>query len=101
MARSQIGATITTGITLTSAAYSNPVTITTTASIIGSSRGAAVSAAATWTIDNCGQIYSARNAGIALSAGGMVSNASSGTINAYSGVSIGGASGTVVNAGVI
>ncbi len=99
MAKSTISGTVVSGVSLSSSIYVNPVTITSGARV--SNGGNAVSAASNWTIQNCGYVASANGFGIALSAGGAVTNAASCLINGYGGISIKGASGTVVNAGVI
>lgn len=95
MAISQITGTIKTGVTLTSAVYANPVTITSTGSLLG--RG--ISAATNWTITNQGHISAPRGTGVILSAGGAMTNASGGVIAAYGGIFVKGAAGTVVNGG--
>jgi autotransporter passenger strand-loop-strand repeat protein len=97
---STISGTITTGISLTSAVYTNPVTITSAAKILTS--GGAVSAAGSWTVDNYGHVSSTKLAGINLSAGGVVTNAAQAIISGYrGGVIMGGASGTIENGGLI
>ena len=97
--------TYTTGITLTNPNY-NPVTVSAGA-IITNPSGAALDStlAFDWTIGNFGLIQSTGTAagatGIALSAGGVVSNAGAGRITGYDvGVSIAG-TGTVFNQGAI
>ena len=96
MEKATISGTVSTGVSLTSAVYTNPVTITSGAKVLS-----AISAATDWTIQNNGYIASANRFGIALSAGGAVTNAAGGMIDGYGGISVAGAAGTVANAGVI
>jgi hypothetical protein len=94
--------TYTTGITLTNPNY-NPVTVSAGATITNPNGAALDSTLAfDWTIGNFGLIQSTGTAaGIALSAGGVVSNAVAGRITGYDvGVSIAG-TGTVINQGAI
>jgi autotransporter passenger strand-loop-strand repeat protein len=100
MVTSQITGTITTGIVLTSAGFTNPVTVARGAYV--SNSGVGISAATAWTIDNFGTVASTELAfGIDLSAGGSVTNAAGAGIIAYGGVSVAGGAGTVMNAGTI
>jgi hypothetical protein len=111
MAISQISGTITTGVTLTSAAYANPVTVTATGSVSGASDGTALYAATNWIIYNFGSIAGNGGAGIVLEDGGTVGNESGGSISGayvqnsrydqWSGIDISGASGAVDNSGTI
>lgn len=112
--------TITSGIVLTSPSYTNPVTIVAGAHISFMAQASyqyyAVNAATAWTVQNDGTIdasgdglynkagYPYGGGGIALTNGGVVINAASGLLEAYSGsdvIKISGAAGTVLNQGVI
>ena len=101
MTTSTITGTITTGVTLTGASFTNPVTIAAGASISGTD---AIYAAQNWTILNDGMVSGdTTDSGIHLDGGGgAVTNSASGSIGdgAY-GVNITGATGTVVNYGSI
>lgn len=97
MARSLITGTITTGVTLTSAAYTDPVTIASAAHLSGHG----VSAATFWVVDNDGHISAGRGTGIVLTAGGSVTNGVGATIAAYGGVAAVKGAGNVLNEGVI
>src|SRR5579859_5646528 len=70
------------GVTLTSAGYTNPVTVTSTARISAAAYG--IFAASAWTITNDGAV-TAGSGGIVLSGGGSVTNGSGGTIGAAAG----------------
>ena len=97
--------TYATGLTLTNPA-NNPVTVSAGATIANPTGAALQSAAALdWTIGNFGVIQStgttAGSSGIALAAGGAVSNYQLGQIGGYDvGVSIAGI-GTIINQGTI
>jgi hypothetical protein len=99
MSISQITGTYTAGIALTSANYTNPVTVTSTGKVSGASYG--LSAATAWTVANHGSVGStgATGKGIDFSAGGSVGNYA--TISGYIGVDIGGGTGAVTNSGSI
>ena len=101
MTTSTITGTITTGVTLTGASFTNPVTVASGASISGPN---GVYAAQNWTIQNDGTVSGDTiDSGIHLNGGGgAVTNAASGSISggAY-GVNITGATGTVANYGSI
>jgi hypothetical protein len=94
--KATISGSYTASITLTSATYANPVTVTGTVEP-GTAYG--LVAATPWTIINQGTERSYGGAAIKLGAGGSVSNAASGFIYGPSGVDIRGAAGTVINAG--
>jgi hypothetical protein len=97
MARSLISGTITTGVTLTSAAYTNPVTISSTADLVGHG----ISAATAWTVVNHGRISAAHATGVVLSAGGAVTNAVGATMAAYGGILAVKGAAAVLNQGVM
>jgi hypothetical protein len=103
MATNQITGTITTGVTLTSALYDDPVTVTNTANVSGGAYG--IYAKTDWTIDNAGTIAAGSGAGhrgVFLADGGAVTNEASGSIGGgQHGVIINGAAGTVDNSGTI
>jgi hypothetical protein len=103
MATNQITGTITTGVTLTSALYDAPVTVTNTANVSGGAYG--IYAKTDWTIDNAGTIAAGSGAGhrgVFLADGGAVTNEASGSIGGgQHGVIINGAAGTVDNSGTI
>ena len=90
-------------VTLTSAAYANPVTVTGTISL--QFAGIDLQAATAWSVVNAGAIlepsHAAYGIGIYLSAGGSVDNLAGGTIRSAGGISITGGAGTVTNAGSI
>jgi hypothetical protein len=105
MATSTITGTITTGISLTADSYTSPVTIAAGAAVSGGTYG--VYAATSWTVDNFGTITGGapgnfNTNGVYLKAGGVITNEAGASIYGYdTGVNIGGASASVVNAGTI
>jgi hypothetical protein len=104
MSTNQITGTIITGVSLSSALYDNPVTVTNTARVSGSVYG--IYAATGWAIENAGTITGTTNAatdgGVSLGDGGSVTNAVGGSIGGGNdGVRIVGATGTVDNSGAI
>ena len=98
-AQSQIIGSYGSGINLVAGTFTNPITITDTATISSSSD--ALGAATDWTIDNSGAISG--GVGIVLGAGGSVDNEAGGTITGTGfGVYVESSSvGTVDNSGVI
>lgn len=87
-------------ITLTSATYDNPVTVTGTISLAAA--GIDLQAASVWSIVNAGLIESPGAAGaygISLGAGGYVENLGGGVIASNVDIEFTGAAGTLVNAG--
>jgi hypothetical protein len=90
------------GVVLTSPAYTNPVVIDPGVTVSGSGNGVLANTG-TWTIQNAGSI--AGNAtsgkGIYLAGGGYVTNQSSAAISGLIGIYTSGAPSTVVNAGSI
>jgi hypothetical protein len=90
------------GVTLTPAAYSSPVTVTAGTTITNAS-GDGVSAdnvSGTWALTNDGTIAGS-GSGVSLGEGGSVTNDATGSIVGLAGVYITGGTGTVVNAGTI
>ena len=97
---SQLAGAYSSGIVLTSASYTNPVTVTSTG-VVGNAAGAGIYAASAWTVYNDGGTVAAANgSGIALAAGGTVQNSGSVT-GSNAGVLIQGNTGAVVNTGYI
>ncbi len=88
------------GIVLTSAVYSNPVTVTATGTVLNAN-GYGISAATSWQIDNLGSVGGSY--GVYLGAGGAVTNAAGGQISGhYAGIfAQQGQAGTVNNAGSV
>lgn len=90
-------------VTLTSATYANPVTLTGTISLAAGAAG--IKAASAWSIFNAGSILTPVTAvgayGIELNAGGYVDNRGGGLITTRTGILVDGAAGSVVNAGSI
>jgi hypothetical protein len=106
---STINNTITQTVTLGSVnsypTYASPLTIATTGAVEVNA-AVAIDGPATqaWTVDNAGMVTNnstSGHLGIVLHDGGAVTNNASGTIAAYGGVGIGGAAGSVTNAGSI
>jgi hypothetical protein len=77
---SQITGTYGSGIALTSTYYTNPVTVTSTGNI-SAATGNGLSAGSSWTIQNNGTVASTTGAGVALTAGGALTNAAGGSIS--------------------
>ena len=105
MTTDTITGTITTGVTLSSASYTNPVTIASGASITGAGGGAnaVYSNQSAWTVQNDGTISGGAYNGVLFDGvGGVITNDLTGSIggNAY-GVFITGPEGAVENAGSI
>jgi hypothetical protein len=100
MKKSTITGTDLIGISLTDAAYANPVTISSGARVLTGGMSI-VARSNSWNINNFGYIDSLRSFGIALLEGGTVTNETSGHIIGYSGIAVKRAAGTVKNAGVI
>jgi hypothetical protein len=101
VAKGTISGSYSAAITLTSAAYTNPVTVTGT---IDTADSNALYAATAWTVDNAGLIRIEGTTGsvVELFAGGAVYNSASGRITGGSiGVNMLHAAGTVGNAGLI
>ncbi len=97
-----ISSSTTTGITLSSATYVNPIVVNPGVTISTSSGNAIYAASGYWTIRNGGIISSTGTYGIDLLAGGSVTNAASAAISGYNdGLDIRGVAGTVVNSGDI
>jgi hypothetical protein len=99
MTTSTITGTITTGVSLTASAFSNPLTIAAGASVSGDT---AIYGPKNWTIVNHGAISGGpQGAGILLNVGGSVTNAANGAItnNKYGVESFG--NGTIDNSGTI
>ncbi len=96
---------VTTGIVLSNPATQNSTTITATGTVTNTNPADAVygTNAAAWTLSNYGTINATANYsnGINFLAGGLVSNAAGAFIAGPDGVQIGGAVGTVLNAGTI
>ncbi|HEX4505204.1 MAG TPA: Hint domain-containing protein [Alphaproteobacteria bacterium] len=90
-------------VSLTSAGYTNPVTVTATGTVGGTSANA-IFANTAWTIVNYGTIAStiaSKGQGVDLSAGGSLTNEAGGVIEgSYNGAYVN-KSGTIFNAGVI
>jgi hypothetical protein len=89
-------------VTLTSAAYANPVTVT---GSITAATGSALLAGTAWTIVNRGSIAGnhAGGSGISLAAGGSIDNADGATIGGgkFFSIYVTGAAGTVTDGGKI
>ena len=105
MATSTITGTITVGVSLTAGSYTNPVTIAASAAVSGGTYG--VQATDSWAVDNFGTITGGapgdfNTNGVYLKAGGVITNEAGASIYGYdTGVSLGGASATVINHGSI
>jgi hypothetical protein len=92
-----ITASMTAGITLTTASYTNPIVVNEGVTIVGTFAGV-FAGLAPWTIQNNGSIGGA--AGVDLYMGGSVTNAVFGSIiGVFDGINIGGGggAGTVIN----
>ena len=100
MTTNEISGTYASGITLTSDAFDNPVTVTAAADISGGTQGA-IAAGTAWTIDNSGQV-SGTSVGVYFYAGGSVTNTGAGDIDGGNyGVFAARAAGTIDNASTI
>ena len=100
MTTSIITGTVKTSVSLTTAAFTNPVTLSKTGVVITAGIGV-LAKTNSWNINNLGYIHSLRNFGVVLLEGGSVTNAAGARIIGYGGIAIKRASGTVTNAGVI
>lgn len=102
MTTGTITGTITTGVTLTSASYWNPITISSGASItgVGSGVNAVYGPTGTsWTVDNQGTVSGGNYNGVNLDGGAVINEANATITGGPYGVFI--ANGTVENAGTI
>jgi Hint domain len=103
---STISGTHTSGITLGTGTYANPVYVTGTIDVASGVALLGPSGTA-WTTTNDGLIRSrgtarfAHNYGVSLASGGEIINQASATIFGFYGADIAGAAGTVINAGTI
>ena len=94
-----ITGTITTGVTLSTAHFADPVTIAAGASISGNP---AIQAATSFGIDNFGTVTGTGGNGVYLAAGGSVTNEASGSITGSTyGILAKGSNATVENSGTI